>query len=73
MKQEKRKRHIAKAITWRVTASTTTALIAWVVTGSIKLGLLVGGFESIAKIALYYFHERAWLRVSFGDGQTPEK
>ena len=66
MSKEQHKRHIAKAITWRVTATTTTTIITWLVTGSLKFGLTVGGFEAIAKIFLYYLHERAWHRVSFG-------
>jgi adenylylsulfate kinase len=69
-KQEQRKRHIAKAITWRVAATTATAVITWLVTGSLKFGLLVGGFESVTKIFLYYFHERVWIRISYGDGRT---
>ena len=58
-----RKRSLIKTISWRVTATTTTFLIAWAVTGDVGAGLAIGGVEAIAKLALYYFHERAWERV----------
>lgn len=61
-----RKRHIAKTITWRITATTTTIIITWMVTGEIEAGLVVGGFEVVAKMFLYYAHERAWYQTKFG-------
>lgn len=61
-----RKRHIAKTLTWRVVATTTTVLITWMVTGSIEAGAVVGGFEAVAKMFLYYGHERIWYRTRFG-------
>lgn len=61
-----RKRHIAKSITWRVVATTATVIITWTVTGSFEAGAVVGGFEAITKMFLYYAHERAWYRTRFG-------
>ena len=61
-----KKRHIAKTMTWRVTATTTTTLIAWAVSGDITAGLAVGGIEFFVKMPIYYFHERAWYRSAFG-------
>jgi uncharacterized membrane protein len=62
-----RKRHIAKAVTWRIIASLTTALIAF------AFGLppkAVGGVflaDLIIKFVLYYGHERIWYRyIKFG-------
>ena len=52
--------HLAKTISWRIIASTTTVLITWAVTGEIQAGLFVGGFEALAKMFLYYEHERFW-------------
>ena len=64
-----RKRHAAKAMTWRVVATTTTVFIAWGVTGDLSLGLEVGGIEFFAKMLLYYLHERFWYKfVGLGVG-----
>lgn len=62
-----KKRHLAKAVTWRIVASITTALIAF------AFGLppkAVGGVfvaDLIIKFVLYYGHERLWYKyIKFG-------
>ena len=59
-------RHIAKTITWRVIGTIDTMVLAWIVTGNPMMGLKIGGIEVFTKMILYYLHERAWYRVSFG-------
>ena len=56
-------RSIAKSLTWRVTATLTTILIAWLILGDIAPALAIGGIEFFAKIFVYYLHERAWTKV----------
>ncbi len=64
-----RKRHAAKALTWRVVATTTTVLIAWWVTGDLNVGIQVGTVEFFAKLFLYYLHERFWYKfIGLGVG-----
>ena len=65
MSVDTKKRTMAKTITWRITASLTTFLIAWVLTGDILVGASIGSIEAIAKIFLYYFHERIWTNISW--------
>ena len=65
MSADTKKRTMAKTITWRITASLTTFLIAWVLTGDILVGASIGSIEAIAKIFLYYFHERIWLNIGW--------
>jgi len=61
------KRHIAKTITWRIVGTLDTMILGWIVTGDLKLGLAIGGFEVITKMILYYLHERAWYKyIKFG-------
>jgi uncharacterized membrane protein len=60
-----KKRTIVKTMTWRITASLTTFLIAWLLTGDLLIGVSIGSIEAIAKIFLYYFHERIWNNVSW--------
>ena len=60
---ESRLRSVAKAFTWRVTATLTTAIIAFLVTGELGTAVAIGGIEFFAKFVIYYAHERAWVRV----------
>lgn len=59
-------RHIAKTITWRVIGTIDTMVLAWIITGDPLTGLKIGGVEVFTKMILYYLHERAWYRISFG-------
>ena len=65
MSADLQKRTIIKTLTWRVTASSTTFIIAWVLTGDLLIGFLIGSIETIAKIFLYFFHERIWNNISW--------
>ena len=65
MSVDTQKRTLAKTMTWRITASLTTFLIAWMLTGDILVGASIGSIEAIAKIFLYYFHERIWTNISW--------
>ncbi|MCG8528209.1 MAG: DUF2061 domain-containing protein [Opitutales bacterium] len=64
--KESRIRSILKGLTWRVLATTTTGIIAYFVTGSIKPALAIGGVEFVSKFFIYYLHERAWQAVPKG-------
>ena len=59
-------RSIVKAVSWRVVATVTTTLLVWLFTGEVGLALTIGAFEAVAKMALYFLHERAWNRLTFG-------
>ena len=63
MSVDTQKRTITKTMTWRITASLTTFLIAWMLTGDLMVGVSIGSIEAIAKIFLYYFHERIWTNI----------
>jgi len=52
-------------MTWRVTTSLTTFLIAWILTGDLLIGVSIGSIEAIAKIFLYYCHERIWNNINW--------
>ncbi len=62
-----RKRHIAKALSYRLFGSVQTVLIGYVLTGSIYISSIAGGVELVVKPVLYYIHERIWYRwIKFG-------
>ena len=58
--QSSRTRSLAKALTWRITATLTTAVIAYIVTGELSTAVIIGGLEFVLKFIMYYGHERAW-------------
>jgi uncharacterized membrane protein len=64
-----KKRHIAKALTWRLVGTLDTFILAWVLTGSIQLGAAFSGIEVVTKTFLYYLHERLWYNFKWGVGE----
>ena len=58
-------RSLAKAVSWRIVASTDTFLISWLITGYLTLATTIAGVEAVTKFCLYSSHERAWLRIKF--------
>ena len=64
--KEKRKRSICKAISWRLTATVTTFIVTYAITGKLSFAISISSIEVGAKMALYYFHERVWDKSKFG-------
>ena len=58
------KRHIAKTFSWRIIGTLDTFLLSWILTGSMQLGVAIGGVEVVTKTILYYLHERVWYKFS---------
>lgn len=64
MKHDKsRRRHIAKAITWRIVGTIDTIILSWIISGDFNIGIAIGGAEVITKMFLYYLHERVWFHT----------
>jgi len=57
-----RKRHLAKAVTWRIIASVTTAAIAFAFGLPAKAVGFVFVADLVIKFGLYYAHERVWYK-----------
>jgi len=73
MKDNSHKRHIAKAVTWRIVGTIDTMLLAWIISGDPTIGLKVGFAEVLTKMFLYYIHERIWFKVNLSkDGHILE-
>ena len=64
--EEQRIRTIAKTISWRVIATFATMLIVYLYTREMVLTIGVGVIEVIAKMMLYYAHERLWSKSRWG-------
>jgi sulfate adenylyltransferase large subunit len=63
---ETRARSAAKALTWRVTGSLDTFMLAALISKNLHIALGVALAEVLTKTLLYYIHERAWTLVRWG-------
>ena len=57
-------RTFLKSTSWRVLATGTTILIAFILTGQLGTALRVGLPDFVVKFAVFYAHERVWLLPS---------
>ena len=55
-----------RACSWRILATSTTFSIAYLVTGETNFAVAIAGVEVVAKLLIYYFHERAWQLIARG-------
>jgi uncharacterized membrane protein len=63
---EMRKRTILKTITFRIIATITTMILILIFTGNLALAGAVGSIDMVAKIVIYYIHERVWNKTKWG-------
>lgn len=72
---ESHARSIAKALSYRILGSCTTAAICFAVSGKLALSLGAGAVDMVLKLGLYFLHERVWNHIEFGREKpepTPE-
>jgi len=58
-------RSIIKGITWRITGTIDTILVAFFVTSHIGNAFSIGLSELLTKVVLYYLHERLWQLIKW--------
>lgn len=63
---ETKRRSLVKGISWRFFATITTIIIVYLFFRRLDLAVLAGVLETVAKILLYFIHERAWNKIKFG-------
>jgi uncharacterized membrane protein len=56
------KRHIAKAMSYRLLGSLQTIIIGYILTGNVYISSAVGLIELIIKPVIYFIHERVWYK-----------
>ena len=66
MYRETNRRSIVKGISWRIMATSTTIVIVYIFFGRLDLAIAAGLLETIAKVALYWWHERLWFKIRWG-------
>ncbi|WP_321313129.1 DUF2061 domain-containing protein [Halarcobacter sp.] len=69
---EKAYRSVAKSVSWRTVGTLDTVIISYFITGNLTMAASIGSIEVFTKMALYYFHERAWNKITFGKVKEPD-
>ena len=59
-------RSVIKGITWRITGTIDTMVLAFIITGQLNNAIKIGLTEVLTKVVLYYLHERLWNVIRFG-------
>ena len=59
-------RSLVKAVSWRVTGTIDTFIISWLITGQVLLASGIALTEIMTKILLFWLHERAWNKITWG-------
>ncbi len=59
-------RTISKSITWRMLITFNNFMIPYIMTGSWKAAVAFLTIATVMNIVIYYLHERAWNRVTWG-------
>ncbi|MEK7474189.1 MAG: DUF2061 domain-containing protein [Candidatus Coatesbacteria bacterium] len=67
-----RVRSLLKAASWRLFGTAVTVAIALSLTGRLGLSAVIGAADLVAKIVLYYLHERFWDNVDLFRRRPPD-
>lgn len=59
-------RSFTKSLTYRVFGTLSSWAVVYVITGKGSLATLIAFWETVVKVAIYYFHERVWDRIAWG-------
>lgn len=75
LKKDSPTRSILKALSWRVIASAATFAITYVIvrnssgktdSEALKFASAIASVDVVAKLILYYLHERLWTNIYWG-------
>jgi uncharacterized membrane protein len=67
---ETTRRSIAKAVSYRLFGTLTTAVLVYLFLGQLELAAAVGLMDTFLKIFVYIGHERLWNRIHYGREQS---
>ena len=71
--EDTKTRSIIKTFSWRITGSSATFLIAWIIGGDLAVAGTIAIIQIVANTMLYYLHERVWNLVTWGRINTVSK
>ena len=59
-------RSFIKSLSYRVFGTLTSWAVVYAITGKGSLATLIAFWETVVKVAVYYWHERVWDKISWG-------
>ena len=59
-------RSFVKSLSYRIWGTISSWAVVYVITGQGSLAAIVAFWETVVKVFIYYFHERAWNSISWG-------
>ena len=59
-------RSFLKSLTYRIFGTISSWAVVYVITGKGTLATLIAFWETVVKVFIYYFHERAWDKIGWG-------
>lgn len=59
-------RSFTKSLSYRVFGTLSSFAVVYVITGKGSLATLIAFWETVVKVAIYYWHERAWDKIRWG-------
>lgn len=59
-------RSLFKSLTWRAVGTLDTITVSLFYSRDLSAAALIGGTETITKVALFYLHERLWAVIRWG-------
>ena len=66
-------RSLIKSLLWRIVATISTAVISFLYTGNLSLAASIGIVSSVIYFVLYYWHERLWNNIKWGQNESNKK
>jgi len=68
-----RSRSLVKSITWRIVSIVVLVTVTYFIIGDVKKTTWITIIFQTILAALYYFHERAWGKISWGKVREGDK
>jgi hypothetical protein len=59
-------RSFTKSLSYRIFGTLSSWLVVYVITGKGSLATLIAFWETVVKVVIYYYHERAWNKIRWG-------
>jgi len=63
---ETHSRSVVKGISWRLIATVVTTFVVYIYSGELTVAAIVGSIDAVAKIILFWGHERIWQQIHWG-------
>jgi uncharacterized membrane protein len=61
-------RSLVKTISWRITGSSATFAISYLISGNWAIASSIALSQLVANTVLYFIHERVWNTIKWGKG-----